>query len=429
MTAFQQHFGPLFISLFLLSAASGLAARTRVELDFDNMLKVNGQRTFVIGCYENPGTDAGLAELAVAGFNLVSASPSAESLDKLAARGLYAWVNLGYNLNLAADEDKRRSALASTVEALREHSALLVWEGPDEALWNIFYPHNQPDAPRKAREAAAGFLRGYNALKQLDPDHPLWFNHAPRNTIAALAEFNRACDISGCDIYPVPPYRTGHSDLADRSLSSVGAYTERMKQAGGGNAIWMVLQGFGWWDLRTPGDKQKHLDKKPEGRRPTLAESRFMAYDAVVHGATAILYWGTAYVEKDSQFWAELKTLTRELAVLRPLLEEPTLSCKPWVEILEDGSSRDRGLAVMAKRHEGALYLIIVNEDEAPATFTLSGLEAYQGAAFHSLFKAGMPKVTDGALSGSIPGNGVDIWTNGTAFDGKVEASAPDAGG
>ena len=43
----------------------------------------------------------------------------------------------------------------------------------------------------------------------------------------------------------------GALDLPDRNLTSVGAYTDRMRAAAPGKAVAMVLQGFGWRDIVT----------------------------------------------------------------------------------------------------------------------------------------------------------------------------------
>ncbi|HUT74079.1 MAG TPA: hypothetical protein VM221_04490 [Armatimonadota bacterium] len=486
----QLHLAVCGLALCLLASASGPACARRVGLDSDGMSKVDGQRMLVLGCYENPGTDAGLAELADAGFNLVAAS-SVESLGQLAAHGLFGWVNLGGDLDLSGDTDRRSHALSGRVEQLRSHPALLVWEGPDEALWNICYgplmrdrqelrqlretiqqradeghdvtaltaalarfesafdeadyerqaifrrelydllgeqppavEHTLAEAPARARAAAQGFLEGYHLLKRLDPDHPLWFNHAPRNSIAALAEFNRACDISGCDIYPVPE-GVNHSDLRDRSLASVGAYTERMALASGGKPVWMVLQGFGWYDEGSPEQKKADPGGRERGRRPRYKETRFMAYDALVHGATGILYFGTYLVEKDSEFWADLKRVVGELAALRPLWETPALTWRPGVEIIESGPSFERGIQVMAKSYQGELYLLVVNEESESASFVLHGMDAYEKTAFHRLFEGDAVVVKDAALADSISCRGVSIYTNGTAFDEQAARMRP----
>src|SRR5690606_26326563 len=128
-----------------------------------------------------------------------------------------------------------------------------------------------------------GMREGYSLLRTLDPKHPVWMNHAPRNQIAQLMAFNDAADIVGCDIYPVPfSADNGHSDIGLRTIASVGAYTDRMQESAPGKPVWMVLQGFGWSDIQP---ERKEFMRRPEGH-----ETRFMAYDAIVHGARGILY-------------------------------------------------------------------------------------------------------------------------------------------
>ena len=99
-------------------------------------------------------------------------------------------------------------------------------------------------------------------------------------------------------------------------LTSVGAATEHMKRGAPGKACWMVLQGFGWMDL-----KERFNPHDPEhGRRPTFQETRFMAFDALLHGANAILYWGTHAIEKDSGLWRDIMAVARELRALEPAI-------------------------------------------------------------------------------------------------------------
>jgi hypothetical protein len=61
-------------------------------------------------------------------------------------------------------------------------------------------------------------------------------------------------------------------------------YADKMRQvAGPARGVWMVLQGFAWEMLR---EKQHDANMI---RYPTPAETRFMAYQAIVHGATGLL--------------------------------------------------------------------------------------------------------------------------------------------
>lgn len=215
-------------------------------------------------------------------------------------------------------------------------------------------------------------LEGYKVLRELDPAHPVWMNHAPRNTIEDLAFFNRAADIVGCDIYPVPETpHIKHSDLANRTLSSVGAYTRRMSESGAGKPVWMVLQGTGWADFTQ--------DLSPEAvqvlRRPRKDETRFMAYDAIVHGARGILYWGSHYVEKDSQFWIELLEVVKELDGLQAVLSAPDSDTQLDVTVGPTHGSVDRGIVTLSKKTDEGDWHIVVNEFEAPLAVTLGGVK------------------------------------------------------
>ncbi|MCL4692672.1 MAG: hypothetical protein KJ060_09210, partial [Candidatus Hydrogenedentes bacterium] len=141
------------------------------------------------------------------------------------------------NADLAAELRDMREQASATYERgepeIGEELADEIWRRLDKAPPNPEL--NLSNAPGRADRMAAGMLQGYRVIKSIDPERPIWMNHAPRNSIEQLAEFNRAADAVGCDIYPVPRSRhNGHSDLADKSLSCVGAYTQRMQEAAPG---------------------------------------------------------------------------------------------------------------------------------------------------------------------------------------------------
>ncbi len=443
-----------------------------VTTDPDRMLVVDGQRLFVLGLYETSQDDEFLAGVAAAGFNLVQTPADREALDKLRSHGLYAWINTGGAIDLSTNGPDRESGLRTMAESFGSHPALLVWEVPDEALWNVWYgPMNWrrngerdalrghiaaledrdlakrlttrmteavthfergefeawedataevwqglgqeqpradqriPNAPERAERMAEGMLGGYRLLKQLDPNHPVWMNHAPRNSQSQLALFNRAADIVGCDIYPVPPHRGGHSDIRDRSLSAAGAYTTIMQEAAPGKPVWMVLQGFGWADL-IEDPSEEDIKEKP---RPSFDQSRFMAYDAIVRGARGILYWGTYRIEKDSMLWDSLLRLARELADLQPVLSAPDAVLDLSVNIAETWGSLDKGVEVLAKDVNGQIWLLVVNEWHEPLQYTISGLDALEGTAYTDPDAERSAVVMDGKLDLSIRGLGVQV--------------------
>ena len=427
----------------LLFAASGLLAAfpvwsAEVTINQDRVAVIDGQPTFILGLYENPEDDAVLKGAADAGFNLVHSSATKESLDRLQNAGTGAWINTGGDIDFSEDATAKQARLAETAKALGAHPALIVWEVPDEALWNAWYlsemwrvvdeprqlktevdalgdralaeklganltalkqfydlgrwaegealadsvwtalgkPIPQPGyglstAPERAAKLGEGMLEGYHALRALDPTHPIWMNHAPRNTIEDLAFFDRAADIVGCDIYPVPESPLiRHSDLANRTLGSVGAYTRRMQDAAPGKPVWMVLQGTGWGDFH----ENFQAENKQAMRRPRKDETRFMAYDAIAHGARGLLYWGTQFVEKDSPFWLELLDVVKELDSLQNVLTAPDSATKPAIGIGPTNRSLDRTVAVLSKAVPGGDWHIVVNEFEGPLAVTVGSL-------------------------------------------------------
>lgn len=467
-------YGVFVISMLLL--AVGSLAANDVSIANDGMLLLNGDRTFVLGLYENPADDAILDDATRAGFNLIQSAANSEQLDRLHNRGVYAWINVGSSIDLSADAEARKASLKKLADDFAVHPSLLVWEVPDEALWNVWYgaelwrnrdepkqqdelinalddkakaeklramraevrKHRsmaeykqaealadtiwrelgkeppQPDlntsnAAERAAKMAAGMLDGYNYLKSICPTHPIWMNHAPRNSVAQRAVFNKAADAVGCDIYPVPPHMGGHSDLADRGLTSVGAFTRLMQDAAPGKPVWMVLQAFSWAELAEKKD-DPDLDQQ---RHPTYNETRFMAYDTIVNGARAILYWGSAYTDRTKPFWGELLNVVRELADLQPVLSAPDADVTLTVTLDETWGSLDRSVRVLPKQTDNGIWLIVVNEWHDPLRYTIGGLIAKEGAVYSDTTTNVSAAVAGGAIALNIPPYGVHVLRPG----------------
>jgi len=466
-------------ALFACVCLGGTALAATVNIGSDRVVAVDGKRTFLLGLYENPKDDAVLKQVADAGFTLVFVASETAALDRLRQFGLYGWVNTGANIELGEDRASHEEGLRKMVATYAAHPAFFAWEIPDEALWNCWWLANgwrtdeEPPMQRekinaltdtalaeqlRARRAEADRLyrraefqaseqiaddiwrklgtesprpglnvsdayersvklcdamrTGYGLLKELDPQHPIWMNHAPRNHPDDLKRFATAADIVGCDIYPVPEFQGGHSDLLDRSLAATGSYTRIMQDSAPGKPVWMVLQGFGWSDL----EKSPTEESRKKSRRPTLDESRFMAYDAIVNGARGILYWGTAYIEKDSALWSDLLKVVRELADLQPILSAPDVAAQPTVELAPSWGSGQYGIRVLAKQPDNAppCYLVL-NESQSPLAYTLSNVTAPNGTRYGDAADERVAEVRDGKLAFSVPGRGVQIMQVRTA--------------
>lgn len=446
-----------FVLVCLLPASASAWAHM-TAMDKDGMLLVDGKRCFILGLYEEAANDAFAEEASKAGFNLIRVGATPEALDRAAKYGLQCWIPLG---GLPVKSDDEAAKLKEIVNAFKSHAALSVWEAPDEALWNEWWGRlnraqerwkqvgdainafqgseeqkkalqaeqqkwnrYRGDARYELAEAAEEQIRkivglppaeerlsdwrkgvdstfeylqrGCEIVRGDDSGHVIWFNHAPRNSMSDLKKYGTLADVVGCDIYPVPFGLVGHSDLGEKNLPCVGRFTERMAQSVPGKPAWMVLQGFGW-DVLGEG---KSETSRPE---PTLRQSRFMAYDAVVNGARGILYWGTFVEKKDSPFWAELKQVVSELRDLQPFLSAPDANARLTFTPAPSAASDEKGVRWLAKEREGQWVILLANESDSAQAFEIGGLDALNGRVFEALGEGESLLVENGKLYYGLP--------------------------
>jgi hypothetical protein len=348
-------------------------------------LLVDGRKVFPIvlsnappsGAKTPSGGDA-LAEVAAGGVNFIRAGRADWSLDALdqevaaerrvldaaAAHGLHCWLQLGSVPDLP---DSALSAserlLTSLVEQLKDHPALGAWKGIDE-------PAN-PNRP--ARVPPAGLERAHRKLKALDPAHPVVITQAPLGTLPQLIPYRPAFDITGADIYPVsyPPGK--HAGRGNRDIGVVGSVTQKMVRAAGGKPVWMTLQVA--WSGVIP--TQRHPGNVP--RFPTLQQERFMAYQAIVHGARGLAFFGGHLTQIARPADAQLGwNWTFWNRVLQPLLGELTsASIAPALVAPSAGRAVKAGAAGVetATREDGEfLYVIAARRGSGTSRVSFGGL-------------------------------------------------------
>ena len=481
----------VFLNNFPAQAAPAGDSSPSVDSCFnqDGFLRIDGTARLIIGLYELPEDDEKLREAAESGFNLVRAPQNIKALDRIGKHGLCAWICLGSAAQLTEADHNGEQKLTEIMNKFKDHPSLLVWELPDEALWNIWWsrfnwihggqqrelhkhieearntttsadpakclsllekandynerglwnqaeeiygtlwsqleatnPHpdwKMSQCPDQANELTDAIARGCRVVKRLDPKRAIWQNHAPRNSVRSLAKYNQTIDAVGCDIYPVPFNPTsGRSDLRDTNLSSVGAYTDRMCEAAPGKSIWMVLQGFGWRDLSEEGKEDADSRK---GRRPNFSETRFMAYDAIVHGANAFLYWGTHYIEKDSALWRDLMKIAKELHALEPGIVGERPKNTP-ISVADEtyGSIDGQGPRLMLRKAGQDWLMIAVNEHSQGISFTVSKLpEELEGKTLYRLYSDETRQVKNRAFHDGIRGFEVHVYTTSRRFEAK----------
>ena len=195
-----------------------------------------------------------------------------QNLDAASAKNLAGWVGLdpvAYNGDLAV--------LEQIVYAAKDNSGLGAWKGADEPAWNSRDPG--------AMETA------YKTVQQLDANHPLVLIQAPVHntteflpaTAPIVAPYTPGTDAHGFDIYPLPAGKHSPHN-PNKTISIVGDLAAIITEASPHKAIWMTLQAPAWHATPAP--------PTPPADIPTLQQARFMAYDAIVHGARGLAFFG-----------------------------------------------------------------------------------------------------------------------------------------
>jgi hypothetical protein len=390
---------------------------TRVDPATRNLV-VAGRQVFPIGLSDPPpvgGTapsgGAAWAEIAAAGVNFVrnytvwTQAGAAEQLisvtDELDAaehHKLQLWLALA-----GIDNDLRHRALLDRiVGTVKGHPGLGAWKGADE--------------PAHGHIPAADCVAVYEHLRSLDPDHPVALIEAPRApgprrgspdrplTQAAVRPYAAACDIHGVDIYPVsvPPGLHAGGPPVNTDISVVGDMTTILANASGRRAVWTTLQ-IAWSGTMPPHP----------AIFPTLAQARFMAYDAIVSGARGLFFFGGQITEVASAAdRARGWNWTYWRRVQRPLLQE--LTDPPHTAAFTAADARlavtadAADISLSARTTLDALYLIAVRRSPtATGRVRFSGLPASLSAGTVLAHPGGNParnvSVRNGAFTDPSP--------------------------
>ena len=135
--------------------------------------------------------------------------------------------------------------------------------------------------------------------------------------------------------------------------------------------------------------------------RPTWDETRFMAYDAVIHGARGLLYWGTAYVPQNAGLWVDLRRLAAEMSSLSAPLTARSSLREVWADT--------QSVEVLLLASGGNLYLLSANRTPAPVStsFFVSGLPF--GTA-ERMFEGGTLSVSENGFSDSFAAYQVHVY-------------------
>jgi hypothetical protein len=271
---------------------------------------------------------------------------------------------------LLADSDDG-TALAARIDALKDHPALAVWEAPDEAIWSASLKDNAARmafwklSPEKIAEVernhdtmVRGLERGARVVRERSPGKPIWLNEAVHSDQVTLARCVPFLDIVGFDWYPI---RNGYTE----PMGLVGKNIARFARTAPRCGLWYVQQAFSWSKL-FPAEAPLLL--------PTEAETRFMAWEAILHGATGIMWWGSAYADRPHPFFDGLMAVLSEFRDLHQFLFAGQIP-NVRAEAYHRQNEPILGVGVVARRAGDKILITLINQDPHPLSAVLLGVE------------------------------------------------------
>lgn len=261
----------LIVAMALGGGAAVAADGSKVKFNEEGIALVDGKPFFPLGVFTYEINPEVLAELREVQCNTVVHGFKPDQLDLLHDSGLMAVC----------------ATSPEWIKAAKNHPALLAWYLTDE-------PENRGVTPE-------GEHQRYVDLKAEDPSHPIGLCHA---SYEALTPYKDACDFTMTDIYPITPAR-------DKNIMGVSIMMDEARRIHG--AAWPQ-----WTDIQTFGGKEADYGIWAV---PLPHEVRFMAYQALVHRATGLLYF--SYWPQQPRTWQSLAVLNAEIQQLVPRLVAP----------------------------------------------------------------------------------------------------------
>ena len=346
----------------------------QVKISDNRLLNVDGKPFFLIGARHMPmgGTPEMLHD---AGFNACRYTVFGHEVAETEEipdmpEGMYFWAYLYDRADFTKSPENEKQ-LREKISELREHPALLCYENYNEPT--MLY-HSD-----KVKTEPEDLARGTDVIRELAPDHPVWLARSCTNTVQTLQRYNSCLDIVGCNPYPVTvPGMRAHIgvrpdgrmvDCIDQSVHSVGKYTDKMMEVAQGGPVWMLIQALAnehWFNpVHNPEFAGQGLDES-KIIYPTYEQMRFMAYDAIVSGATGLAI-SMNKTPASGQIWEDIKHLVAGLNSLHDALCSPPVAGEIKVSYTDLGYTIWDGIRVLARRKENDVYLFAVNTAFDPA--------------------------------------------------------------
>lgn len=278
----------------------------------NGFLVIDGKTIFPIGAITPSREPDAWRVYSQSGINMIS--PETPFLERefveyiseyMEKFGLYWFVWNGWGV-LDQSDDEMRSRMSAERILMQQHRRFAGFFA-DELMWG----------GAKLNMAR----RHYKYMLRYLPEYLAWVNHAPRMTGAPgekrtsfdqARRFSRSADFISVDIYPVPNH--GHNNLPNRTISCVGDYADMARElVWDEKPLWMVLQAFSW------ADHNDKMARTPE-TYPSQKQLRFMAWNAITHGAKGIYWYGSECKNVYSPYYRMLAEVNLEIEAVAKLM-------------------------------------------------------------------------------------------------------------
>ena len=206
-------------------------------------------------------------------------------------------------------------------------------------------------------------VEGFERIRRADPSRPVllnlgqgvawegWYGRGVRTGhLEDYPRYAKGADIVSFDIYPV----THKNDAVRGKLELVGLGTRRLREwTQSDQTVWACVEAT-------------RIDNAEVA--PTPEQTRAMAWMAIVHGATGLIYFSHQFaptfieagILADDKMAKGVKATNEEISRLAPILNAPTV--KATVE---------GGAAVLAKRSAGQTHVFAIATSPRPAVATI----------------------------------------------------------
>lgn len=351
-----------------------------VSLDQNRITRVDGRPFFLIGARHMPegGTPEILADAGFNGYRWLAFGTESACDDLQLPRAdepLFFWAYI-YDRAVFSRGEGHRRQLEDLVRRVKDHPRLFCYENFNEVA--LRWRH----IDRKAQPAE--LAEGTAYLRELDPDHAIWLAHSCDRTVEALREYDECMDVVGCNPYPViPPGLRQHMgvrpdgrmlDCPDQTPHAVGRYTEKMMAVGEGRMpVWMLIQAMAnenWFSTEHCPEMAGQTADASKILYPTYEQMRFMAYDAIIAGATGLAF-SMYKTPIESQAWQDVSQVVDELSRLHDALAAPPVEMPIEMSYTDLGFSIWDGVKTLVRRKGTDLYLFAANTAFDPAQVTM----------------------------------------------------------